>query len=93
MSLSNVALEGNCGALDEVFKAVASKETAGAVTFPVPSYRILTDNSLSLDMINHVDLISLTKLITWIPGMRDLLPSIAVVVEFGKISGVCAHTT
>ena len=83
---------GTCGALLVVFNAVASRETAGAVRFPVPSYRIFTDNSLSLEIINQVDLTPLTRLITCIPGIRDLLPGIADTVEFGKISDVCAHT-
>jgi hypothetical protein len=81
-----------CGALLAVFNAVAIRETAGAVIFPVPSYRIFTDNSLSLEMINQVDLMPLTRLITCIPGIRDLLANVADAVEFGNISDVCAHT-
>ena len=92
VSLSNAAL-GTRGASLAVFNAVASKDTEGAVKFPIPMYRIFTDNSVSLDMISQVGLTSWTKLITCIPGIRDLLPSIADVVEFGKISDVCAHTT
>jgi hypothetical protein len=92
VALSYATPGDSCGEPPVVFKAVASNEMVGDVRPAVVSCLKLTDSSLSLEIMSHVGFTSLTKLITCIPGIRDLLPNIAGSVEFGNTSDVCPHT-
>jgi hypothetical protein len=93
VDLSYATAADGCEEPPVVFKAVANKETDGDVVPFNDSCLKLTDSSLSLDMISHVGLTSSTKLITCIPGISDLFPRVAGMVELGKTSSdVCPHT-